>query len=101
MTTEEANTIPAVGSETRVGDLGLYCVIGVSVGQFGRTWKKSQADAVKHAKKLIRDSVSNGRPKTERLFVVQIVEVVEVPQMEVTTRKLSADDVEDLTSAGE
>lgn len=102
MTTEEANTIPASGSDTRNGDNGLFCVIGAVVNTtFGRTWKKTQEDAVKHAKKLIRNSVVNGRPKTEKLFVVQIVEVVEVPQMEVTSRRLSADDMEDLTSSGE
>jgi hypothetical protein len=103
MTTEEANAIPASGSDTRNGDNGLYCVIAASVanGTFGRTWKKTQEDAVKHAKKIIRNSVVNGRPRTEKLFVVQIVEVVEVPQMDITSRRLSTDDVEDLTSVGE
>lgn len=99
MTTED-QAIPAAGTEARTGDDGLFCVIGATVNsQFGRTWKKAKADAVAHARKLIKNSVGdNGNPRIRKLYVVQVVEVVEVPGIRVDSRAVNAEDLEDLTS---
>ncbi len=54
------------------------------------------ADAVKHATKMIRNKMDSSN-KIERLFVVQVVQVVELPQAKVDVRGVSAEDVDDLT----
>lgn len=90
----EDEVIPASGTEMRVADVAAFCVIGPSVNNsFGRTWKKTQAEAAKHARKLINQSVdSAGNPKTRKLFVVQVVEVIEVPGPTLISRRLEEDD---------
>lgn len=97
--TKEANAIPAAATDMRTGDVAAYCVISSTVNNdFGRTWKKDKDAAIAHAKKLIRNSgVSGGLPKCRKLFVVQVVEVVEVAGPPITTRSMSAEDVEDTT----
>ncbi len=97
MTNAEANAVPASGSDVRNGDVGLFCVIRPTATQtFGRTWKTEMADAVKHATKMIRNKMDSSN-KIERLFVVQVVQVVELPQAKVDVRGVSAEDVDDLT----
>jgi hypothetical protein len=100
MTDQEANAMPAGATDMRVGDVSAFCVISTTVNNdYGRTWKKDKAAAVAHAKKLIRNSpLSNGVPKCRKLFVVQVVEVVEVPGPAISTRSVTADDIEDLNS---
>lgn len=102
MTDQEASVVPASSSDTRNGEVSLYCVIGPTATQnYGRTWKKLQADAEAHARKLIRNSTVDGKAKLQRLFVVQVVSVVEVPQPTLTVRSTTAEDYEDLTSGGD
>lgn len=80
-----------------------FCVIGLTAGNYGRNWKTDKEAAIAHAKKLIRNSATTegGQPKTRKLLVVQVVSVVEVPGPQIDARDVNAEDVEDLTSAGE
>lgn len=99
MTNAEANAVPASGSDTRNGDTSLFCVIGpTATAAFGRTWKKDKDDAIKHAQKLIRNKLGNGNSGQElKLFVVQVVAVVETPKASLTVRDISSEDTDDLT----
>jgi hypothetical protein len=98
--TDETQVVAASGTEARTGDDGLFCVIGTTVNSsFGRTWKKAKADAVAHARKLIKNSANNaGNPTTRKLYVVQVVAVVEVPGPRIDARDVTAEDLEDATS---
>ena len=86
----------ASGSDTRTGDAGMFCVIGASVNStFGRTWKRNQADAATHARKIIRYQADNGdKKKHVKLFVVQVVEVLETPQVAIISRGTTEEDFE-------
>lgn len=97
MCEKEDNAIPAGSTELRVGDVGAYCVIATTVNNdYGRTWKKDLDGAVSHGKKIIRNSGSSGGlPKCRKLFVVQVVQVLEVEGPPVTVRGATAEDFEE------
>jgi hypothetical protein len=90
----EDDVMKAQNSDTQGGDLGLFCVIGPVVNSsFGRTWKRDEEAALKHAKKLIANSYDRG-PKVKKLYVVQVVKVVEVDDKPpMTVRGVSEEDV--------
>lgn len=76
--TTESDVTRAAGSDTQGGDTGLFCVIGPVVNSsYGRTWKTDLEAAIKHGKKIIAGSYDKGA-KVKKLYVVQVVKVIEV-----------------------
>lgn len=74
--------------------LRTYRVISPNVDAAGtkRTWRETQEEAVKHAQALIEKKHRASGPK-QRLFVVQVVQVVEEPpRTETVVRSPGEDD---------
>jgi hypothetical protein len=92
---DESVVTKAQNSDTVAGDAGLFCVIGPTVNStFGRTWKRGLEDAVKHGKKIIAQSYDRG-PKVKKLYVVQVVQVLEVDDKPpISVRGVTADDTD-------
>lgn len=73
-----------------------YCVISPTVDAKGvaRTWKATSEEAVTHAQHLIERSYERGGNRTRRLFVVEVIKVVEVPSVvNIDVREPKAEDV--------
>lgn len=77
---------------------GRFCVISPTVDASGhrRTWHKDLAKAVAHGRRLINQNAERGNAKkTSRLFVVQVVRVLETPPLvTVTDRDPKVDEEE-------
>jgi hypothetical protein len=80
--------------------LGMFCVIGPRVNDtYGRTWKKTKEEAQRHATRIIQDA-SHTSKKVNRLFVVEVVGVVEVPQLQVVVRNVTREDMDEFVRKG-
>lgn len=78
----------------------MFCVISPTVDASGtkRTWKKTQAEAAKHGQRLLSEQAARSGKGGggRRLFIVKVVEVVELPGPTVNRRKPEADDFDQM-----
>lgn len=62
--------------------MGKFCVIGLTVNNnIGRAWSGDVAVSTEHARRLMAQS-----DKIDKLYVVQVIKVVERPMPQVAVR---------------
>lgn len=78
-----------------MSEVQKFCAISPTVNADGiaRTWKDTLDEATAHASRIIERSHARGSKKVRRLFVVQVVAVVETPRISLTVRDLAPGDV--------
>src|SRR3954467_495678 len=99
------NVLPLTAVQETDGDVDLYCVIHpfVDSQSVRRSWKRTQAAAAKHAKQLLAGNAARaaaGKPSARKLYVVKVVEVLELPGPKIDSRRPNVDDVEEEPNAG-